>query len=96
MCQRRYVCACERGGQRRYACACDRCVCAVCVNVGMCVRVSEEVNVGMCVRVIGVCVCAVWQSGESEVVGRRVGGSAGRSVWQSVGGSSPKSKNPTQ
>ena len=28
---------------------------AVCVNVGMCVRVSEEVNVGMCVRVIGVC-----------------------------------------
>ena len=31
----------------------------MCVNVGMCVRVSEEVNVGMCVRVIGVCVCAV-------------------------------------
>ena len=29
--------------QRRYVC--------VCVNVGMCVRVSEEVNVGMCVRV---------------------------------------------
>ena len=28
---------------------------AVCVNVGMCVRVNEEVNVGMCVRVIGVC-----------------------------------------
>ena len=27
----------------------------MCVNVGMCVRVSEEVNVGMCVRVIGVC-----------------------------------------
>ena len=23
----------------------------MCVNVGMCVRVSEEVNVGMCVRV---------------------------------------------
>ena len=50
---RRYVSACERGGQRRCVCACDRCVCAVCVNVGMCVRVSEEVNVGMCLRVIG-------------------------------------------
>ena len=50
LCQRRYVCACERGGQRRYVFACDRCVCAVCVNVGMCVRVSEEVNVGMCLR----------------------------------------------
>ena len=43
-------------------------MCAVCVNVGMCVRVSEEVNVGMCLRVIDVCVCvcAVWQSGESS------------------------------
>ena len=45
-------------------------------------------------RVIGVCVRV--RVSEEEVVGRRVGGSVGRSVWQSVGGSSPKSKNPTQ
>ena len=77
MCQRRYVCACERGGQRRYVCACDRCVCAVCVNVGMCVRVSEEVNVGMCVRVIGVC---VWFGSRASLV--RVSESA--SVCQST------------
>ena len=79
VCQRRYVCACERGGQRRYVCACDRCVCAVCVNVGMCVRVSEEVNVGMCLRVIGVCVCVRFGSRASLV---RVSESA--SVCQST------------
>ena len=84
VCQRRYVCACERGGQRRYVCACDRCVCAVCVNVGMCVRACDR------------CVCVRVRVSEEEVVGRRVGGWVGGSARQSVGGSSPKSKNPTQ
>ena len=52
------------------------------VDVDMCVRVRVSV-VDMCVRV------------RVSVVGGRWAGRSARQSW-SVGGSSPKSKNPTQ